>query len=199
MCNDGQGRPGNAARPRLSTDTCFIYLAVTSKKAGAEVGEGTARGPMARMYRKCLLGLAVLAGMSGACSDPVSGQQRELDANRGLWSDENITEYTYTLQISCFCPPEITQPVVVRVSQDSILSVVSVASGEPVEGSLVGNFYTVEDLFDVVQDAIDGEAHELSVTYDADLHYPTSIVIDYDERAIDEELALTASQLKPGV
>ncbi len=137
--------------------------------------------------------------MAGACSDPVSGRQRELDSHRDLWNDENITEYTYTLQITCFCPPEITQPVVVRVSQDSILSVVNAANGEPVDGSLLGNFYTVDDLFDVVQDAIDGEAQQLSVTYDADLHYPSSIVIDYDERAIDEELGLTASQLKPSV
>lgn len=151
---------------------------------------------MARMHRNYLLELAMLAGMAAACSDPVSGQQRELDSNRDLWRGENITEYTYTLQITCFCPPEITQPVVVRVSQDSILSVVGAASGQPVEGSLIANFYTVDDLFEVVQDAIDREAHQLSVTYDADLHYPISIVIDYDERAVDEELALTASQLK---
>ncbi len=148
------------------------------------------------MFSKLSLQLAVLAV---ACSDPVSGQQRELDLNRGLWNDESITEYTYTLQITCFCPPEITQPVVVRVSQDSILSVVSAANGEPVAGALIGNFYTVNDLFDVVQDAIDGGAHQLSLTYDPDLHYPISIVIDYDEQAVDEELALTAGQLKPGV
>ncbi len=153
---------------------------------------------MARVYSKFLLELAVLAGMAGACSDPASGQQRELDLNRDRWRSENITEYTYTLQITCFCPPEITQPVLVRVSEDSILSVVDAASGEPVEGSLIGNFYTVDDLFDVVQDAIDGEAHQLSVTYDPHLGYPISIVIDYDELAVDEELALTASELKPG-
>ncbi len=145
-----------------------------------------------------LLELTVLAWLAGACSDPVSGQQRELDTNRDLWDAANIVDYTYRLQITCFCPPEITRPVIVQVGQDSIVSVVDVTSRERVQSSLIGSFYTVDGLFDVIQDAIDSEAHELSVSYDPDLHYPSRIVIDYDERAVDEELALTASDLVPG-
>ncbi len=70
-------------------------------------------------------------------------------------------------------------------------------SGEAFADSLFGLFYTVQGLFDVVQDAIDSGADEVSVTYDPDLHYPTEINIDRIKGAIDDELRVFASDLEP--
>ncbi len=70
------------------------------------------------------------------------------------------------------------------------------SSGEAFADSLFGLFYTVQGLFDVVQDAIDSGADEVSVTYDPDLHYPTEINIDLID-VIDEELLVVASDLEP--
>ncbi len=149
-----------------------------------------------RGSRLWLTELAACAWIAAACSNPLSAQQRELDANRERWQASDIVSYTYRLEIGCFCPPEITSPVLVRVSQDSIVSVVYAASGDTV-AALVSSFYTVGGLFEVVEDAIEREAHELSVIYDDSLGYPRRIVIDYEEQAVDEELALTASDLTP--
>jgi hypothetical protein len=56
-----------------------------------------------------------------------------------------------------------------------------------------GFFLTVDELFEVVQDAIDQEAYSLTVGYHAQLGYPTSIDIDYLLNAVDEEVSFRAS------
>lgn len=151
-----------------------------------------------RISSKWLLAVFSLHLLAAACSDPLSGQQKDLVTNRELWEAEAISDYSYRLQVLCFCPPEITDPVIVEVSQDSIIAVVDAASGEPVDSARFRNYYTVAGLFDVIENAIDREAHELVVTYDAVLHYPTRIIIDPIEQAVDEELSLLASDLLPG-
>jgi hypothetical protein len=47
---------------------------------------------------------------------------------------------------------------------------------------------TVEELFDAVERALEHDAHEIEVTYDADLGYPDFIFIDHEEMAIDDEV-----------
>lgn len=148
------------------------------------------------MSSRWLLAVASLHLIVAACADPLSGQQKDLVTNRELWEAEAISEYSFRLQVLCFCPPEVTDPVILEISQDSIIAVVDAASGEPVESARFRNYYTVDGLFGVIENAIDREAHELVVTYDAVLHYPTRIVIDYDEQAVDEELTLMASELR---
>lgn len=51
----------------------------------------------------------------------------------------------------------------------------------------------MDELFEVVQDAIDQEAHTLTVEYHAQLGYPTSIDNDYWLNAVDEEVSFRAS------
>jgi hypothetical protein len=54
---------------------------------------------------------------------------------------------------------------------------------------------TVEGLFDYIQAAIDKKAHAVNVVYDAELGYPTSIEVDYIERAVDDEIRFKAGHL----
>jgi hypothetical protein len=56
---------------------------------------------------------------------------------------------------------------------------------------------TVEQLFAVVSDALDGNAHTVTVEYDDDWGYPRSIYIDYDREMVDDELSITAQDLVP--
>ena len=58
------------------------------------------------------------------------------------------------------------------------------------------HFYdTVEDLFDLIEDAIARDAAVLEVRYDGRLGYPRAIVLDFSVDVADDELSVTVSGL----
>ena len=56
-------------------------------------------------------------------------------------------------------------------------------------------FGTVDDLFAMLQDAIDGGAVSITVEYERQLGYPTTAFIDYDALIADEEQGFAVSEL----
>jgi hypothetical protein len=76
--------------------------------------------------------------------------------------------------------------------------VVSV-DGQPVQAVEVersgndDNIPTIEGLFEEIQRAIESNAFRVDVQYDAELGYPLSIYIDYEEFIADEELIISAT------
>ena len=50
-----------------------------------------------------------------------------------------------------------------------------------------------DDLFDVLMDAFDRDAHEVRVTYDEATGIPADIWIDYEENTADEELGFAVT------
>lgn len=138
---------------------------------------------------------APLASCSALQTGPDDEVQTELNRQRRRWRAQSIDDYTYTVQRICFCLPDYTAPVRVRV-RDGAVTERSYAerSGEvPAEDA---RFWPpVEGLFDLVQDAIDRDAHSIQVQYHPELGYPTSVQIDYDQMMADEELGMTASNL----
>ena len=123
-----------------------------------------------------------------------SGDQNELDENRQKWLDAGITNYTYRQDRSCFCG--FAGPADVTVLNGEI---VSVRSFWPDTTDVAPNnfdiFDTVNGLFSTIDDAIDQNAHQLDVTYDEQLGFPTMIAIDYIENTIDDEITITATGL----
>ena len=68
---------------------------------------------------------------------------------------------------------------------------------EPVPPEVLQYLETVEDLFDVIEWAIEHEADRFRATYHATLGYPAVIDLDPNRHAIDDELYLEASDLVP--
>jgi hypothetical protein len=126
-----------------------------------------------------ILASAVLLFLS-ACANPYSDLQSHLRQNEQKWAAQKIDNYQYTLRILCFCPQEITEPVVVEV-RDGVTTSAN----------------TVNELFDIIRDAIAQKVSKLTVEYDPTLGYPKQITIDPIETAIDEERAYTVSDLTP--
>jgi hypothetical protein len=54
----------------------------------------------------------------------------------------------------------------------------------------------MESVFDVVAQAIDSEADSLTVRYDSRRGYPVTVVIDYIERAADDELTVKVTEYR---
>lgn len=142
-------------------------------------------------------GLALLA--LGGCGLLGSGRneevQRELNRNRRQWEAQGLEDYRYVARRGCFCPSEVVAPVVVEVRGGEVVARTYQESGEPVESTYAGLWPSLDGVFDIVQDAIDREAAQITVEYHSDLGYPQSIAIDYQENAVDEELAFTAGEL----
>ena len=93
----------------------------------------------------------------------------------------------------CFCRQDLLDPVTIRVVDGIVASVAYVESGEAPEHDGFGRYVTIDGLFDTIQEAIDGEASEVTVSYDAAIGYPTNGRLDYDARMVDEEYMFTAS------
>jgi hypothetical protein len=69
-------------------------------------------------------------------------------------------------------------------------------TGEVVGEAVRDLFPDVSGMFYIVQDAIDQQASQVTVTYDSQLGYPVNIRIDYNTMMADEELGFAVISLK---
>lgn len=126
-----------------------------------------------------------------------------LEAAETLWKQKRPEHYAYQLQPSCFCPPEYTQPIAIRVFKGVVQQADLVTSKKPLPTERKADAKTIEDLFKLIRDAIERPAASVNVTYDQQYGFPSSINIDVDQMMADEEMYYTvtgfkvASGLKP--
>ena len=114
--------------------------------------------------------------------------QEELNQNRELWAAQGITDYQMEFRWNCFCPPEYVAPVIITVTRGDTIDSVAFAEGTlPWNRKFPPDYPSIAGLFDLIQGAIDRPAFHISVIYHAELGYPLSAAIDYDQRIADEE------------
>ena len=128
----------------------------------------------------------------GACSDDPgdSPEQRDLSQALESWSIDTPDHYQYVARRSCECLPEVGMPIIVEVQNGAVVSAVYEADLMPVSAEVLGLQYTIDDLFGVIQDAVDEGAYRIDVTYNGDRGYPETIGIDYEMNIADEEFYL---------
>ena len=119
---------------------------------------------------------------------------KTFEKNRVKWSSTGISNYQYTFQRICFCPADDTAKVSITVYNNSVDSIRRVSDGKLIKPSSTG-IYTIKQLFSLIQDADNKGADRLSVTYDDELGYPTSIDIDYEKALADDEVSIKISGL----
>ena len=133
--------------------------------------------------------------------------QVELDIHRTLWKQSYSSNYTYEYNVLCECSDNFGEPVRVTVTNGDIESIVYAESGPyrragdpPSSFKLVGRgprYYTIDGLFDVIQNAITNEVDQLTASYDSEFGYPTNFEIDYRSDSIDDEYIVTANAYSP--
>lgn len=126
-------------------------------------------------------------------NDALGEAQAELDRHRALWEANRAEDYSFVLAPICFCRQDLLDPVTIRVVDGIVESVTYVESGEAPEHDGFGRYVTIDGLFDTIQEAIDREASQVTVSYDTAIGYPTNARLDYDARMADEEYMFTAS------
>ncbi len=140
---------------------------------------------------------ASLLAIAGGCGDgdssgpePGANLQARLDEARGRWQASGIVDYRYRYTRLCECPPEDLTSPAIEVRAGAIVRVWDVTTGAEVDPANFDRYFSVTDLFDLIQAAIDLPADEVSVTYHPALGHPTALLIDYQRSVADEEIAI---------
>jgi hypothetical protein len=131
-----------------------------------------------------------------ACSDLGLDVRSLTDLERAeaRWDRSGPASYVYAVQRICFCLVEETGPIRVRVEDGVAVEWTYVATGNPLPDAARPRFPTVDGLFDILREAYAADAHDVRVSYDPDLGYPTEFSIDYEEQVADEELGMRVTE-----
>ena len=142
--------------------------------------------------------LASVLACNNAEPDPMLARaQVELDKHRTLWEQTRPNTYTYEYNVVCECSDNLGATVKVTVANGDIESAAYADPRTTPWLSGVDRYLTIDSLFDVIQDAITGEADQLIVSYNSEFGYPANIAIDNNVTAIDDEYYLTANAYSP--
>jgi hypothetical protein len=140
--------------------------------------------------------LLFICAFSG-CGLVKTGPQRDLDVALSKWEQSNIKNYEYQLRVNCFCPPNVTFPVIMKVSNGVNVSAEYAQEPKEITNDYFKQYDTIDKLFDVVQKSVDDKVASLIVEYDATYGYPRSITIDRIKDAIDDEIAFFVEAFIP--
>lgn len=110
------------------------------------------------------------------------------------------SSYSYTLQVSCYCPYAAV-PVRVSVEDDSVVDAVferGGGRGGAVRGEQAPELLrlSIEDVLAQAEEAEEAGAHEVTVEWPEASEHPTEVYIDRNEMAIDEEVGYAISDLE---
>lgn len=125
--------------------------------------------------------LALTACGDGLPSAPLFVRRAALER----WQHSGIDSYELTVQRICYCLS--TEPVRVRVENGVVVSRTFVSTGQPVPSSYASLYPDVPGLFAIVEEAA-RDADDLETRFDATYGFPTEISIDWEERAVDDEV-----------
>ena len=150
---------------------------------------------------RCKLGgwatVALAASIAG-CTDPagtlgVPGADR-INAQRAIWEAQNIDDYTFETRRRCFCG--FVGWLEVTVEDDQVRTITPL-EGEDVPAWATADYPTVDELFDILVEAVEDDAVMIDVTWHETLGYPETFYIDYSRNVADEELGHDIRVLSP--
>jgi len=142
------------------------------------------------------LSLAILGLLLSGCTvitgpdDAWDREQRDLSRARRTWSTSFIEDYEFVVRRNCFC---LMGGVAVRVvvQRDVVVAREIDGTSTPLPSGLAYLYPSIDGIFSVIQDAIDTRAYQIDASYDGRYGFPTDVYIDYERRAVDEELGYT--------
>jgi uncharacterized protein DUF6174 len=130
--------------------------------------------------------LAALPLLVSACENPfITDARDELADARSRWARNGRSSYAYTVARSCFCGD--IGPMRVSVLEGVVVSRVYTETGQPVPADRHTDLDTVEELFELLEDALDEDPADFEASYDGLFGYPASAFIDYSANVADEE------------
>jgi hypothetical protein len=118
--------------------------------------------------------------------DEVSQQEQK-------WKKQGITEYEFTLQISCFCVVDYTRPKSIVVKNNQIESVNGIAYAD----LEYETYMTFDDFFEYIKERQLENPVQENLEFDPTYGFPTYIYFDISELIADEEIGYTITDFLP--
>jgi len=156
--------------------------------------------PLPRLSKAVHIVFSVLiAFVEASCvpeplSPPPRLHQADLSAAVARWRAADIKDYTFEIELVCFCPP--IGPYRVTVEEGEVVSLVWADSGTAVDTSVGRAFYTVDSIFGFIQQELDQRPDTVRAEYDQQLGFPILFYRDY--RPVDSYLWFTISKFTSG-
>ena len=127
-------------------------------------------------------------------------QTTDLERNRQTWHSSEITHYRFSLFIGCFCAFTQRMPLNIEVRDGEVVSI-AYSDGEallPTDPNFANfsQYATIDRLFAELDADLNGEADQVTVTYDPTYGFPADIQIDFIKNAADDELSLSVSNFE---
>ena len=131
--------------------------------------------------------VAGCVALLAACDDPsgVTGERMEMERARALWSAEGVDDYRMQVRL---VGAWFGGAAVIHVRNGVPVSVETVEPGDGRTIAEVWSHYdTVEELFGILQHAVDEDADHIDATFHARYGLPVQVSIDYRESWADDE------------
>lgn len=134
--------------------------------------------------------LGALSGCEGLLNDGDEQQAQHFQAAKARWQALQVNDYEFTLALACECgDPADLRDVVITVENGVPVS--RVYEDDPDEAapeSIYGPYDTVEELFDIVADAISDDPDILNVGYHPTYGLPLVFQLDPNTTVGDDYL-----------
>jgi hypothetical protein len=146
-------------------------------------------------------GIAITAVLAfTACDvfslDTLNDDRDRLNDARERWENEGFFSYEFVLDRDCFCSIAV-RPARIVVQSGIILSITAVDEEDPLAAEEESYYFSIEGLFDFIEDAIAQGAAGLDVRYDEESGYPASIYVNYVRGTSLDDVRYNVSALMP--
>jgi hypothetical protein len=122
--------------------------------------------------------------------------QSRLDSARARWELHKPESYEFDFQWMCFCGPDYTRLVRIRVRAGEIVSITDPETGKDVTPPQADSFKTVDGLFDWMAEKIADGVYSENVEYDRVFSYPAQFDDDPKAHAVDAGKSFTISNFR---
>jgi len=147
-----------------------------------------------------ILSILVITSGCNSSSDTaneISTNRKELtslQSARTKWDSNSGQYYTIQSQRACECRAEMSALMKISILENSVISAVDINSGEAIPQDIWEGITTVNDLFDLIEKAIEDNI-SIEVTYNEKYGYPETAKIDVEQLAVDGGLHIILSNL----
>ncbi len=139
--------------------------------------------------------MILLAGCDNATQNSeLDSEQSSLDQSILLWNTSKIASYQYTYKRECYCMPE--QDIVVAVTSGDVSEAFYTPGGSYLADEDLDSLYTIENMFELIQEAIDLNVAVLEVDYNQETGHPEEIYIDRNKNLADEEITYIVKEFQ---
>ena len=128
-------------------------------------------------------------------NDNTSTAYKILTENKKRWKDAQTKNYSFVVEKSCFCPYE--ENIQISVDNEKVIESKYIPSNIPINTNAKQK--NIDGYFDIIEEAINENAYQLTVEYDPLYGYPKVISIDYDEQMTDEEISYYLTHFTPTI